>query len=252
MAGLRDPFLDPDRQMFLTGLKRTVTLYSRKKLAMPLEWVLTMLTGLSSDPRCTLRLRLRDAAWLILGFFGFRRHSEVVFSARAGQEMGLRRRDVEFLPADAIAGRRVRLFVRRMKNYPFGKGHYVFLDAVTACGVPLYDILWSYAQTLPMPVDPDSPFIQGSRTGGAFVGQPLHQYRSRLKVLMRRYLPHLSPEELRDYSAHSLRRGGVTHAYRRGVHWDLLNVHGSWLGGTAITGYRWPSDEQLCSVTARM
>lgn len=121
----------------------------------------------------------------------------------------------------------------------------------TASGVPIYDIFWRYATRLGLDAKAEAPFLQGRR-GTAFVGSPLTQYRSRLKLLMRRYLPQLSERELRDFSAHSLRRGGVTHAYREGVHWDLLNVHGSWLGGAAIVGYRYPSDDQLVSVSEAM
>lgn len=250
VAGLPDPFLHPDRAAFLVGLKRTVTLASRKKLPMTIEHVLTMLVGLFSDRRCSRRLALRDAAWLIIGFFGFRRHSEVIFSDRPGQEMGLRRRDVTFFPAT----RRVRLWIRRMKNDPYGKGHAVWLCDTTTSGVPIYDLLFEYAGELHLPPDSPAPFLQGKGKGGLFLGRKLCHYRSRLKLLMRRYLPHFSEAQLRDYSAHSLRRGGVTHAYRMlgPSYLDLINVHGSWLGGASVTGYRYPSDDQLVSVTAAM
>lgn len=132
-AGLGDPFLDrPEQDLFLRGLKRTVTLWARKKLPMPVEWVVRMIAGLFSDPRTPRRLALRDATILILGFFGFRRHSEVVLHRDPlgpqaegaaggelpgdGESMGLRREDVTFFPRS----RRVRLFIRRMKNDPFG------------------------------------------------------------------------------------------------------------------------------------
>jgi hypothetical protein len=255
VAKLPDPFIDdPERLEYLQGLKRTVTLFTRKKLAMPLRFVTTMLTKLFEDPLCTHELALRDASWLILGFFGFRRHSEVVYrpgadepGGQTGVGMGLRMKDVEFFPEE----RRIRVFIRRMKNDPHGRGHHIWLCDSTASGVPIYSILRRYADTLGLAPDSEEAFLRGRRTAGGSWGPRLTNYRSRLKTIMRRYLD-LTEEELADYSAHSLRRGGVTHAYRQDVHWDLLNVHGSWLGGSAIVGYRWPSDEQLVSVTERM
>jgi hypothetical protein len=246
VAGLGDPFLDPDRLQFLNGLKRTVTLHSRQKLGFTLEQILTMLRGVFTDARTPRNLKLRDAAWLILGFFAFRRHSEVVLSTVKGEEKGLRMRDVTFYPET----RRVRLFIRRMKNDPHAKGHYVWLSDTTTSEVPIYDTLFAYAQATGSEPLSENAFLQGS-AGKVFDGRRLYQFRSRLKELIRRHLG-LSAEEMKDYSAHSLRRGGVTHAYRRGVHWDLLNVHGSWLGGSAITGYRFPSEDQLCSVSSAM
>jgi hypothetical protein len=247
VAGLADPFLDPERLMFLTGLKRTVTLYSRKKLGLTLQHILTLLKGVFTDQKTPYHLKLRDATWIILGFFGFRRHSEVVLCTTKGEEKGLRMRDVTFFPET----RHIRLFIRRMKNDPHGKGHYVWLSPETSSEVPIYDIFSAYAQSTGLDPMSELAFIQGSAAGRPFDGRRFYQFRSRLKELMRRHLA-FSPVELADYSAHSLRRGGVTHAYRRGVHWDLLNVHGSWLGGTAITGYRLPSEDQLCSVSAAM
>lgn len=251
VARLPDPFLaDVGRDMFLTGLKRTVTLWAKKKLAFPVEWVAAMIAGGFQCPKTPHHLALRDAAFLILGFFGFRRHSEVVLklTGAAHADMGLRMCDVVFFPAERI----VRLYIRRMKNDPYGKGHFVWLCDTTASGVPIYDLLAEYAASTGLPSDSTLAFIQGARYGGRFNGSQLYQYRVRLKQLMAWYLPFLTAEQRGDYSAHSLRRGGVTHAYRQDVHWDLLNVHGSWLGGTAIVGYREPGVDQLLRVTQCM
>jgi hypothetical protein len=248
VAGLKDPFLDEEWKFYLTGLTRTVTLYSKKKLGLKLDEWLKLFHGSMLDAKTPIGLRLRDAAWLICGFFGFRRHSEVVICNRATEEKGLRQCDVHFYPQK----RRVRLFIRRMKNDRFGKGHFIWLCDRTTSGVPLYDTLRHYADVSGHDAMSTLPFIQGTCGPGKFDGRPLLQYRSRLKVLMRRHLAYLSEAELRDYSAHSLRRGGVTHAYNAHVHWDLLHVHAGWLGGPAITGYRFPDDDKLCSVTEAM
>jgi hypothetical protein len=252
VAKLPDPFIGhPERTQFLTGLKRVVTLYSKKKLGLSIEQFLQLFWGAFSNPRSSFTIRLRDAVWLILGFFGFRRHSEVVLGGGPGNEKGLRMKDVTFFP-DHVAGRCVRLWIRRMKNDTFGKGHFVWLCDRTASGVPIYDIFWAYALAIGYLQDSDLPFVQGTCGKGRFDGRQLYQYRGRLKVLMQRHLPFLTDVDLRDYSAHSLRRGGCSHAFHKDVHWDLVNVHGSWLGGTAITGYRYPKEEHLVSVTQRM
>jgi hypothetical protein len=188
----------------------------------------------------------RDAVWLIIGFFGARRHSEVTPTGQyvRTHEMGLYREDVTVYPDT----HRVRLFIRRMKNDPDGEGHFVWLAGMTKSLVPIYDIMTAYLQDFDEQQPTTAPLVQGC-PNGKFTGKPF-QYRSRLKSYMKWI--GIDDATIRDYSAHSLRRGGITRAYQVGVHYDLVNLHGSWRSGPAISGYRRPSPEQLVSVSARM
>jgi hypothetical protein len=255
VAGIPEPFTLPEAKMYLTGLQRTVTLAARKKLPMKLEWVLKMLEYLWTSGRYTRQVALRDTMWLLVGFFGVRRHSEIVRppgAERVGESKGLRRKDV-ILHGDA---KRIELYIQRMKNDPMGKGHSVWLNGTTKSGVDIYGLFTAYCACIDLPADSDQPFLAATR-GSAWARQPngnlkgMVEYRSRLKDLLRHAIG-LDDNAIKDYSAHSLRRGGVTHAYRQGVFFDHLNVHGSWLSGPAITGYREPSESQLCAVSASM
>lgn len=247
MEGLPDPFTTPAARRLMTGIRREVTLASGQKRPLPIEWITAMVLLALDTTRISSRVGRRDAVWIILGFFGVRRHSEVYVDAR--DEKGLRRCDVTFFPATTTQRARVRLYIRRMKNDPFGKGHFVWLCDVTASGIPIYDILESYAADLGLPQSSEAPFLQSTKGKAEWRGTSF-QYRSRLKD----YLKWIGvpASEAKHYSTHSLRRGGVDHAYRTGVHYDLCNVHGSWLSGPAITLYRNPSPEQLLTVTEAM
>jgi hypothetical protein len=239
-AHLPDPFLRLEFQAWWLGLARTVSHRATRKEPLPIEHLKNMLAWCASHGSAAHGDR--DIGWLILGFVGVRRHSEVFCDEK--KKMGERYCDVTFFHQT----RTVRIYIQRMKNDRFGKGHYMWLCTKTSSGIEVFDLLLRLYNRLGLPPDSTAPFIQ-SAPGGVFGGKPF-QYQSRLKTLLRRI--GVGGAELASYSAHSLRRGGVTRAYRMGAHYDLINVHGSWLTGPSMTGYREPSPEQMCTVSACM
>lgn len=179
----------------------------------------------------------QDLCWLVVGFFGMLRRSEL-----AALTVG----DVELLP-----GGGVELRIRRSKGDQFGVGARVALAAVTASSqVPIGRIVREHLSGLPgAPGDRIRPLFwrkQGRGKDGAKAWDKA-EFTKRLRGLLAGLDRELPSEglELSLFTAHSLRRGGATAAANAGVSVEEIMAHGRWKSA-AVREYI------KRSVTARM
>jgi hypothetical protein len=160
----------------------------------------------------------RDAAWLVLAFFGMRRKSEILFSA--AEERGLRMQDVRFRKGH------IELHIRKQKNHQF-MAQSILIAGTTGSGVPVSDILKSYVRLANLSnAEPDSPFVRTTQ-GTRATEKPYKDYRSRFQKLLRDILG-WSAEKAAMYATHSLRRGGATWAKTNGSRGRHLKGQGLW------------------------
>ena len=74
-------------------------------------------------------------------------------------------------------------------------------------------------------------------------------FRSRLRDYLKLFLPAAVVE--RDYSLHSLRRGGATAAALAGIPMRLIKRHGRWRSDVAYL-YTLVSDQELPRISAQL
>lgn len=189
----------------------------------------------------------RDAAWLLLGFFGLFRRSELI---------ALRLGDVRLV--EDGTSRYVSVLVRKSKTDQHGKGVWVHIVAANG-GLKIWETVERYLQYRRRQGGVDSdPLLTawdfGARcltparaiASGQTLADRLRSYLVRLKAWNPSLL--LSPG---SYGMHSLRRGGVVAAWESGVPLELLMVHGRWRS-TAIMAYLQATTAHQLTVSAAM
>lgn len=169
-------------------------------------------------------LYLRDQVWLLLGFYGLLRRSELI---------SLQMRDV--LIRGKGSAEYVELNVRFSKNDRAGKGAVVTIIGTTQDSVPIARTVkeWLKVRNRTNP-GPEEPFLTtwdldsyslsntSIKTGQALATR-LKQYLTDLKKLY----PHIEVNPT-AYGMHSLRRGGVMAAWLAGVDYEKIKAHGRW------------------------
>ena len=160
-------------------------------------------------------LLYRDAAWLLLGFFGLLRRSELV---------ALRMRCVVFVEDSGPVPRHIQVCVAKSKTDRVGQGVMVAISGRSKEGWDVSSVVGKYASLRAQQgAGPDDPFLVAwdldawalSKVGLASGASLASRLQLHLKALKMRY-PHLelNPD---SFGMHSLRRGGVLAAWVAGV-----------------------------------
>lgn len=192
------------------------------------------------------QIYMRDAAWLVLGFYGMLRRSEL---------LALRVGDIAFKPGPTP---HLIVHIARSKTDQVGKGADVTLRAVTVDGIQV----WSRVQALiqartSMGAQPSDPlFTQWDLDHLCLKESPLVNGQALAKRLQL-YLSDLARQypQLRlhpsSYAMHSLRRGGATAAWEGGADRERIMAHGRWTS-SAVMAYLKATLAVKLSVTAVM
>ena len=255
-AEAADPFRRfPLLDLMWSGLHRSVSTVVTPRRPLAGKVVIFMIQELFSQfgrylysqPR-QARIGLRNAAILILGFFGMRRSAELFCSAN--RDMGLLIRDVHFIEGD-----RIELFIRSMKNDTYAEGNTIALAWFTASGVPIGPIMQTYVSLLLADgLTADDPLFSPTR-GSSFIPVPagkVSRFNHIVKDLLRFFLPSLAQARLAQFSFHSLRRGGASYARMRGVPLGLILAQGLWSTIDGARSYIVPSPEERTLATSLM
>jgi integrase len=187
----------------------------------------------------------RDKAWVLLGFFGLLRRSEII-SLKVG--------NIKF---NTTPTPHITLFLSKSKADQSGRGATIALPAQT--GKSGFDIM-----------GPMSAHMVNISKAGARAHDPLfprwdpvpnrlltstplesgEALAKRLRIYLEKALamfPGLSINP-QAYGMHSLRRGGVMAAWAAGAQPDRIKVHGRW-ASDAVRAYMHPTLDVLLSVT---
>ena len=185
--------------------------------------------------------REQDACWLVLGFFGMLRRSEL-----AGLQVG----DVRELPGGGLA-----VAIRRSKTDQLGVGAVVHLADVSGSGVRIGQLVARHVgNAVADGAAPKHPlFCKGARWGPRPVGLAKGGFTGRLRALLRevqRGYPQLG-FDVAQFSAHSLRRGGATAATTGGAQREAIKAHGRWKSD-AVGGYVVPAASVRMQIVEKM
>jgi len=167
----------------------------------------------------------RDKAWLLLGYFGMLRRSEIV-----NLQMG----DISF-PATAGKITHVELTIRYSKTDQLGQGATITLAPLSKDNIPIADIVhrWHMLRRSMGAKKSDPLFTQWNLTTlspGTTALQNGQALAARLKVhltALKRTYPD-QPLNPAAYGMHSLRRGGVMAAWLAGIDVEKIKSHGRW------------------------
>jgi integrase len=196
----------------------------------------------TSNPRLA-QIYQRDAAWLVLGYYGLLRRSELI--ALKMSDISFRRSHFE-------------VFIRKSKNDKVGEGVGVCVVNVTKDGVSLVDrVEVAYHARLAQGAKPEDPFLtrwdmdlwtpsDAPLKNGQALAERLKTYLTEVNA---RY-PSLATNP-NSYGMHSLRRGGTVAAWAAGMDKARLMAHGRWRSN-AIKAYLTASLAIKLSVTQSM
>lgn len=167
----------------------------------------------------------RDTAWLILGFFGMLRRSEII---------ALNLEDISFRYKRGKPSH-VEVQIRRSKTDRAGIGATITLAVRSVDGIHIFGTLSDWHASRLRMGDKSSPLFPAwdldrrcpsmslrIQTGQALATR-LRLYLTDLKV----QFPELSVN-VASYGMHSLRRGGVIAAWEAGVDIERIKSHGRW------------------------
>lgn len=192
-------------------------------------------------------LHLRDLTWLVLGYFGMLRRSEII---------AFKIQDVKVSTAGGQSS--VELTIRKSKTDRRGEGALVTITGVTKDDIPIATIVKEWlAFRAACNARPDDPLFTkwnlDSRSLSHLpiaTGQALaERLKLHLTSLVRRY-PGLSVNPL-AYGMHSLRRGGVMAAWQAGVPVEKIQAHGRWKSD-AVRAYMETTRSMRLQVTQGM
>ncbi|GFR49378.1 hypothetical protein Agub_g11378, partial [Astrephomene gubernaculifera] len=172
----------------------------------------------------------QDACWLVVGFFGMLRRSELA---------GLRLGDVHSLTGGVHVVR-----ITRSKTDQVGAGVDVHLGASSGSGVRIGRIIGRHLERARSGgAEPSAPlFTRGPQWGPGSEAWRKEGFTRRLRALlgeMQRALPQIAGR-VPDYASHSLRRGGATAAAEGGASGEQIKAHGRWRS-EAVSAYILPS-----------
>lgn len=202
-------------------------------------------TKAQGDPRMA-PIHMRDQAWLVLGFFGMMRRSEI---------LALRVGDISYSPSPAP---HLSVRIARSKTDPEGKGSNVIIRAVSKDSIKIWDRVHALLQyrTAQGAAPQDPLFTQWDLDKMQLSAIPLgtgQALAKRLQVMLSALVtqyPSL-PVHPASYGMHSLRRGGATAAWEGGVDRDRIMSHGRWTSA-AVDAYLVATPVIKLSVTALM
>jgi integrase len=208
-----------------------------------------LLAKLSTRRRSDPAMRdiyVRDAAWLVLGYYGMLRRSELI---------ALRVGDITFGCAPTPY---VRLHIARSKTDPRGCGADVYIHADTRDGVPISTFVRRLVDArLKAGATPQDPLLtQWDLDARTLSSTPIANGQALAKRLSG-YLRELASEHptLRlhpeSYGMHSLRRGGATAAWEGGASREKIMAHGRWTSA-AVDKYLMATLAVKLSVTDHM
>ena len=169
-------------------------------------------------------LYIRDSAWLLLGFYGLFRRSEII---------ALNLEDVTFMGSTTKGYLRVK--VKKSKTDKQGQGTDVIICSKTRDGTEVaakvkewIELRRSMGARMDEPLfttwdlDTKSPSPQRIGNGQA-LAKRLQQYLVELTHLF----PYVDINP-NSYGMHSLRRGGVVAAWQAGIDIEKIKAHGRW------------------------
>lgn len=221
------------------------------KLGMPRPLLRLLIGYLAEQGRqdpAKQALYLRDTTWLVMGYFGMLRRSEII---------GIRMKDITFITKSG-APSHVDVFIHRSKTDRVGHGATITLTATTKDDIHIYDLIarWHNLMT-DLGAQPSGPLFSSwdldqwtpSLTplkNGQALAKRLQTYLSQLK---NRYTGlRVNPQ---SYGMHSLRRGGVQAAWLAGVDIEKIKSHGRWRSD-AVRAYMQATTDIRLMVTNQM
>lgn len=185
--------------------------------------------------------RSQDACWLVLGFFGMLRRSELA---------GLQLRDVRGVP-----GGGVELHIRRSKTDQRGEGATVVLAAESGSGIRIQALVAWHLRTAARDGGQGSHplFTRRGEWGLRPVALGKADFNGRLRALLAEAMRQIGPSspDLGVYTAHSLRRGGATAAANGGSPLEEIKAHGRWKSD-AVRRYVQPAAAVRMQIVGRM
>mmetsp|Transcript_22420 Transcript_22420/g.45346 ORF Transcript_22420/g.45346 Transcript_22420/m.45346 type:complete len:430 (+) Transcript_22420:155-1444(+) len=246
-AGLPNPWKEfPQLEELSVGLSKELRTPIKCKEGVSIEMIKRMLAYLEhrywlyqgTKLQRLADVALRDIVALLIGFFGIRRGSEL-WANRDGT-MGLRVQHVSLVP-----GSHLTLFIQVQKNDSTGRGSEVVIAWVTGSGIPVGAWVSRLLQRLRESNIPrwgplfcaTSSFARGGFLMPAAGTEARFQHR--LRAVLRRTFRELMEDEslLSRWSFHSLRRGGATWGFQRGVRMRLVMGQGGWRSEQGVASY---------------
>lgn len=240
----RDPVV---RRILAESLRRrapTAPLTAAVKAPLPVRLLLLLIAWMAAkaaEAPARAETLAQDACWLVIGFFGMMRRSELA---------GLRVGDVGGIPGGGIE-----VSIRRSKTDQLGAGATVLLARTSGSGVPVEGIVGRHLEFVTRRgAAPGEPLFSRGRQGNALVracdkSEFTRRLRDLLAELQQSY-PQLGLN-LGQFSAHSLRRGGATAAANGGVSLEAIKAHGRWKSD-AVNAYIWPAPAVRMRIVAGM
>eukprot|EP00882_Tetradesmus_deserticola_P007786 GHRQ01008196.1.p1 GENE.GHRQ01008196.1~~GHRQ01008196.1.p1 ORF type:complete len:337 (+),score=36.62 GHRQ01008196.1:408-1418(+) len=215
-------------QLALKVARRLAVRHLRQKLPLAAADLVLVLNALARSPTNNF-IAVRDAAIFTVGWAGLLRSSEIV---------GLDWQDVHFTQEGEVM-----LYLPRSKTDP-GAGAWVFLGSGCEGGVHPAAALRRLQQ-----------LAGGAAAVGpvftAFKGSTSRLSKSTVGPRLKKALAKSGVPAAEMYAAHSLRRGGATHAASVGVHLRLIQVMGRWKSD-AVRAYLYTSPQQLFHASSQM
>lgn len=215
---------------------------AKQKAPLPVATLRSLINGLRVTARAdTERAEscARDACWLAVGFFGMLRRSELA---------GLRICDItQRRPRGAVE-----VAVRRSKTDQQGAGESVHLAKCTRSGVAIGRIVDRYlGLRRAAGAAPEDPVFVRVGARPAAVGRAWFTERLRSLLLALWALQPAGRADVRNFSAHSLRRGGATAAANAGAPLEDIKIHGRWKSDAVLVYIR-KSPKERRKMVSRM
>jgi integrase len=191
-------------------------------------------------------LYTRDAAWLVLGFFGMLRRSEII---------ALNTGSISF---HKVPTPHLRVHIARSKTDQAGRGATILLQDTAAGGVEITTRVQRLLQLRKqMGAGPSDPLFTAWDLSAYKLSSTRLQNGQALAKCLTRHLSTLIERHPTlqlhpsSYGMHSLRRGGATAAWEGGVDKDRIMAHGRWTS-SAVDAYLTATTTVKLSVTAAM
>uniref|UniRef100_A0A7S0X2R7 Tyr recombinase domain-containing protein n=1 Tax=Mantoniella antarctica TaxID=81844 RepID=A0A7S0X2R7_9CHLO len=214
---------------------------SLELLKLYLLWLETQATHID---RARHEMYWRDETWAALGFFGLLRRSELG---------ALKLKDIIL---EQTAGR-LRILIRRSKTDP-GHGQSVWIAWRTESGVNIGNIVkrWVDARTANGASPEDKLFTAWNKKENKMSNRPLEAKGEALAQQFRRHLQRMARDcnldiNVKDYAAHSFRRGGANALKEQGATPMEIQEHGRWTS-ECYRRYLERTAQERLRLTARM
>jgi integrase len=205
-------------------------------------------TQRTTDPLMR-HLYLRDFCWVLLGFFGMLRRSEII---------ALQIGDVSIAQQANSLAPYIEVTIRRSKNDRRGEGATVTIAGVSRDGLRIAQTLQEWlALRQRQGASPTDPLFTTWDLDRYYISTQAITNAETLNKRLRHYLSALIahypdlPVNPRTYGMHSLRRGGVMAAWKAGIDVEKIKAHGRWKSD-AIRAYLNTTPEIRLMVTTAM